>query len=416
MFDSVIAQKWDNIELIIVNDGSSDGTREIIAEYEGKFHGRGFGMIIIDQENKGVAHAVREGLKRVTGDYVCQVDADDEMDTAYVSTMAGWLESHSEYEWAACDAVVSRKDGSQIIKALNVDVDLDSNLKKFVFWKTSTVLIYMIRTDYLRSISVLKYFNDKRVCTQEPQLFLPLLVGGGKMKYFEADLYKVNYLCTDGHLSYSNSHNKMLAHYTSWYDAVKDTINILPIDNHKKKKLLVIAEIARVGKILEFLELSYNDGERSDIDRDEIFQTMSQEYLDLIDTRFAVGYKALGPKLGAISLLVHTVENNLLGIPPLDINTPSGSIIAWGALGNCGKIFLPYLGGTMFEPDELWDMAGDGNKVKKPAPDMLSPNDFVIICPQSGGAAAAIRAMAEAAGCPCAALLDVLTSEILKGA
>ena len=42
MFDSIISQEWDNIELILVNDGSTDGTREVIAEYEQRFSARGF--------------------------------------------------------------------------------------------------------------------------------------------------------------------------------------------------------------------------------------------------------------------------------------------------------------------------------------------------------------------------------------
>ena len=101
MFDSILAQEWDNIELILVNDGSTDGTRGIITEYEPKFLERGYEVVIIDQDNQDVAAAVRNGLLRVTGEYVCQVDADDELDPRYVSMMAGWLDEHLWYEWAA---------------------------------------------------------------------------------------------------------------------------------------------------------------------------------------------------------------------------------------------------------------------------------------------------------------------------
>lgn len=76
--DKVLAKKIDNveIELIIVESNSKDGTREIVKQYEGKER-----VTVIWQDTpQGKGNAVRVGLTQVTGDYILIQDADDEYD------------------------------------------------------------------------------------------------------------------------------------------------------------------------------------------------------------------------------------------------------------------------------------------------------------------------------------------------
>ena len=72
--ESVIAQTYDNWELIIVDDGSTDKTAEIIDRYHNNYQR----IIAIHQNNSGTAAAARNtALKYVSGDYVQMIDADD---------------------------------------------------------------------------------------------------------------------------------------------------------------------------------------------------------------------------------------------------------------------------------------------------------------------------------------------------
>jgi len=65
-----------DIELIIVESGSTDGTREIVREYEARE-----GVTVIwEEEPRGKGHAVRAGFERVHGDFILIQDADDEYD------------------------------------------------------------------------------------------------------------------------------------------------------------------------------------------------------------------------------------------------------------------------------------------------------------------------------------------------
>ena len=74
--DSVVNQTLESIEIIIVNDGSTDGSSKIIEEYRKKYDN----IKVINQENKGVVEARIVGYLNSTGDYIGWVDADDFVD------------------------------------------------------------------------------------------------------------------------------------------------------------------------------------------------------------------------------------------------------------------------------------------------------------------------------------------------
>ena len=76
--ERVLSKKLDelDIELVIVESNSTDGTREIVMGYE---HRPGV-KIILEDRAKGKGHAVRQGFSQITGDYVMIQDADNEYD------------------------------------------------------------------------------------------------------------------------------------------------------------------------------------------------------------------------------------------------------------------------------------------------------------------------------------------------
>ena len=85
--ESVINQTFTDMEIILVNDGSTDNSAEICAEYKQKDPR----IIFIQQENAGLAAARQAGLEIAKGEYITFVDSDD------------WLELNM-YERMLCAA------------------------------------------------------------------------------------------------------------------------------------------------------------------------------------------------------------------------------------------------------------------------------------------------------------------------
>ena len=81
--DSLINQTYKNLEIIVINDGSTDNSGEICQEYAQKDNR----IIYVEQENGGLSDARNAGLERMTGSYVTFVDSDDWVEPNYVEVL-----------------------------------------------------------------------------------------------------------------------------------------------------------------------------------------------------------------------------------------------------------------------------------------------------------------------------------------
>lgn len=81
--NSVLKQTYGNFELILINDGSRDGSGEICEEY-GKIDSR---VIVIHQENAGVSVARNRGIQEARGEYLVFIDSDDYVDNKMLEVL-----------------------------------------------------------------------------------------------------------------------------------------------------------------------------------------------------------------------------------------------------------------------------------------------------------------------------------------
>lgn len=81
--DSVLAQTYQNFEVICINDGSTDNSPKILEEYKK----RDARIKIFSQNNQGVSVARNNGIKKALGDYICFIDSDDRIESKFLSDL-----------------------------------------------------------------------------------------------------------------------------------------------------------------------------------------------------------------------------------------------------------------------------------------------------------------------------------------
>lgn len=89
--ESILAQTYQDIELIVVDDGSTDGTIEYLSQVEdSRLH------YTYHSSNRGVHAARNTGIDVATGDYICFVDSDDTIDSDALQILLSGFENHPD--------------------------------------------------------------------------------------------------------------------------------------------------------------------------------------------------------------------------------------------------------------------------------------------------------------------------------
>jgi glycosyltransferase involved in cell wall biosynthesis len=87
--DSALAQDYPNIELVLSDDGSTDGTTDVLAEYADRHPDRV--KLVASERNTGIAGAFNRALDAHTGEYIAWLGGDDVMLPGKLSRQVSWL-------------------------------------------------------------------------------------------------------------------------------------------------------------------------------------------------------------------------------------------------------------------------------------------------------------------------------------
>lgn len=90
--DSIISQTYQNLEIILVDDGSADQTLNMAREYKNCDRR----VNVITQENSGPGNARNQGLKFASGDYICFLDSDDVLVDNAIESMLSYMNADTD--------------------------------------------------------------------------------------------------------------------------------------------------------------------------------------------------------------------------------------------------------------------------------------------------------------------------------
>lgn len=117
--DSILNQTYENLEVLLIDDGSSDGSLKICESWAEKDKR----VKIIKEKNQGVSHARNVGIKNATGDYVAFVDNDDWLRPEMYETLVALAEKEKA-DVAVCKFInVDEKYNRVNIKESNLTAE-----------------------------------------------------------------------------------------------------------------------------------------------------------------------------------------------------------------------------------------------------------------------------------------------------
>jgi len=113
---SILGQTFADFELIVVDDGSTDGTAQVLGGFADPR------LQVVRQDNTGLTRALNAALARARGEYIARQDADDRSAPNRLEAQVQFLDAHAHAALVGCQAAVIDEDGDRI-GAVAVETD-----------------------------------------------------------------------------------------------------------------------------------------------------------------------------------------------------------------------------------------------------------------------------------------------------
>lgn len=247
--DSILAQTYQNFELILVDDGSTDCSLKVLREYAEKDKR----INVISQQNKGVSGARNTGLQIAKGEYFLYVDADDWIEENMLETLlsAGKREN--------ADIIMCKSDHAEtktdVINTQTTEVESwNQNTQKYEFMKHKRLTGMLWNKLIRRSLSNEVWFNEKTGYGEDAEFLWKILKASQKMIVLNTILY--HHVLEETSISHLSFSDKKYSAIPMWEKIVNEVLKEDPeLINLAKERLMS----ATVFSMYEARNCKYNN-------------------------------------------------------------------------------------------------------------------------------------------------------------
>jgi len=107
--DSVLAQEFKDFEIVIVNDGSTDNSLQVLEEINDER------IRLFSKENGGVSEARNYGVMHATGEWIFFLDADDDLYNNCLSVFYNLIQDYPEHKFFTANYIAKYPDGKEVV-------------------------------------------------------------------------------------------------------------------------------------------------------------------------------------------------------------------------------------------------------------------------------------------------------------
>lgn len=178
MLNSVLNQTYKKIDMILVDDGSTDGTVKVAEDYRDKFVAKGYGFRVVKSKHRCASGAINQGLPYVTGEYLIWPDSDDVLEPESIEKRVIFLKSHPQYECVRSLSYYFNAETGELIN--RADEQTGDLSKEDLFWDILESKTFVCCGCYmLKSRSFFRIYPDRHIpeynVGQNFQMLLPFM-------------------------------------------------------------------------------------------------------------------------------------------------------------------------------------------------------------------------------------------------
>ena len=180
--DSILNQSYRNLEVLLIDDGSSDNTKDLIGQYatlDSRI------VAVYNEENLGLIRTLNKGVQMATGLFIARMDSDDISEPNQIEYMMKAFEKDPLLDVVSAGYYSMSADGTKSVRVYPKALDSKALLFVSLFCTPVNHPCMMARAAVLKS----NPFDEGYIHSEDYEIFSRLLLNGSKFRNLEEPLY-----------------------------------------------------------------------------------------------------------------------------------------------------------------------------------------------------------------------------------